>query len=136
VLFSVFIEAIIPLAFLWSTSVGFSLSSFQIVVKRVGQLSVLGRWLITSALPVLGQFVQQRLGLLQILGVKPFGEPVVDFGQQLVSFFFLALLLPQAAQAHHRPQLQRLGALATRNLDGMLKTHLCFFNFRLVTFDL
>ena len=28
----------------------------------------------------LRQLFQQRLGLLQIFGVKPFGEPVVDFG--------------------------------------------------------
>ena len=105
-LFSVFIEAIIPLAFLWSTSVGFSLSSFQIVVKRVGQLSVLGRWLITSALPILGQFVQQRLGLLQILGVKAFGEPAVNLGQHLSGFVLLTLPLPQLRYAHHRPQLQ------------------------------
>jgi hypothetical protein len=41
------------------------------------------------------QLVQQRLGLLQISGIKPFGEPLVDGGQQVVGFFFLTLLLPQ-----------------------------------------
>ena len=40
-----------------------------------------------------------RLRLLQILGVKPFGEPVVDRREQLVSFVALALLLPQAREA-------------------------------------
>jgi len=29
-----------------------------------------------------GQFLQQRLGLLEVGGVEAFGEPVVDFGQR------------------------------------------------------
>jgi hypothetical protein len=32
------------------------------------------------------QFLQQRLGLLQVLGVKPLGEPVVDLRQHLPRF--------------------------------------------------
>ena len=51
------------------------------------------------------QLRQQRLGLLQVLRVKPFSEPAVDLGQQLVGFDRLALLLPQSRQAHHRSQL-------------------------------
>jgi hypothetical protein len=78
------------------------------VWKKVGQLSLLDDsylflFLVTLALPVSSQFLQQRLGLLQILRVKPLGEPVVDLGQQLVSFGPLALLLPQPTQTHHRP---------------------------------
>jgi hypothetical protein len=38
--------------------------------------------------------------LLQIYWVKPFSEPAVDFRQHVVSFFPLALLLPQMAQSH------------------------------------
>src|SRR5713101_7687577 len=57
-------------------------------------------WLLTF------EFCQQRPGLLQVCGVKPFGEPAVDLRQHLPGFFFLALLLPQPAQAHHCPQLQ------------------------------
>jgi hypothetical protein len=72
------------------------------------------------------QFFHQSLRLLQILGVKPFGEPTVDLSQELARFFLLALALPQAAQAHHRSQLQRLRLLLAGNVDGLLKTRLGF----------
>src|SRR5713101_7222847 len=42
------------------------------------------------------QLIEQRPGLLEVGGVKPFGEPAVDLGQQLVGCGALALLLPQA----------------------------------------
>src|SRR6266571_5069975 len=74
------------------------------------------------------QFFQQRFRLLQVFGVKAFGEPVVNLGQQLPGFFLLALLLPQPAQTHHRAQLQGLGTLAAGNLNGLMKTR---FGFRL-----
>jgi hypothetical protein len=48
---------------------------------------------------------------LQVLRIKPLGEPAVDFRQQLPGFFPLILLLPQLAQAYCRPQLSRLRAL-------------------------
>src|SRR6266571_2931225 len=43
------------------------------------------------------QCLQQRFGLLQVLRVKPFGEPAVDLGQYLPRFFLPALPLPQPA---------------------------------------
>jgi hypothetical protein len=52
-----------------------------------------------------GQLFQQHLGLLQVDGVKALGEPVVDWRQELSGFGPLALLLPQPAQTHGRPQL-------------------------------
>ena len=51
-----------------------------------------------SASVALRQRLQQRLGLLQVGGVKPLGEPAVDRCQQLVRFGPLALLLPQATR--------------------------------------
>jgi hypothetical protein len=48
------------------------------------------------------------------------------FCQQLVCFVVLALLLPQPAQIHHRPQFQRLRVLSAGNLDGSMNTLLCF----------
>jgi len=45
---------------------------------------------------------QQRLRLLQICRVKSFGEPIVDFRQQLPRFGGFVLLLPQATAAHGR----------------------------------
>ena len=53
-----------------------------------------------SAGVALRQRVQQCLGLLQVGGVKALGEPAVDRGQQLTRLAALALVLPQARQAH------------------------------------
>src|SRR5262249_7776330 len=58
------------------------------------------------------QLVQQRFGLLKIGGVKALGEPALDGGQQRTGFGALALLLPEARQAHGGAQLQRLRLLA------------------------
>src|SRR5262245_66320909 len=63
--------------------------------------------------PSLRELLQQRLRLLEVSGVKALGEPAVDRREQLVGFSMLALLLPQAGQAHGRPQLQRFRLLAT-----------------------
>src|SRR5882724_1081123 len=71
------------------------------------------------------QRLQQRPGLLQVGGVKALGEPAIDRCQQVVSLGALTLLLPQATQAHRRPQLQRLRLLAAGNLQGLLITGFC-----------
>src|SRR5262249_35623770 len=72
----------------------------------------------------LRQRVQQRLGLLEISGVKAFGEPPVDWGQEVMGFLTFALLLPQARQTHGGTQLPGLGLLLTGNSKGLLET--CF----------
>ena len=59
----------------------------------------------------LRQHVQQCLGLLQVCGIKPFGEPMVDWCQEVMGFLAFAPLLPQACQAHGGAQLQRFGLL-------------------------
>jgi hypothetical protein len=69
---------------------------------------------------ILCQFLQQRLGLLEVGGVKAFGEPTVDWRQQCMRFGALALLLPEAAEAHGRPQLQRFRLLAAGDVQGAL----------------
>src|SRR5215471_10066603 len=68
------------------------------------------------------QLRQQRLGLLQVGGVKAFGEPGIDGRQQLPSFCALALALPQATQAHRRAQLPRLRTLALSKVDSLMTT--------------
>src|SRR5713101_7354354 len=78
-----------------------------------------------------GQLLQQHFRLLQVFGVKPFGEPAVDLRQYLPGFFLLPLLLPQPAQAHHRPQLQRLRPLPAGNLARLPKIFFSFFDFGL-----
>ena len=72
------------------------------------------------------QFVQQRFGLLQIFGVKAFGEPLVDLGQHLVSFALLALRLPQAGKAHRCTEFERFGLLLPGDLDGFEETRFSF----------
>ena len=49
------------------------------------------------------EFLQQRLGLLQVGRVKALGEPAIDRCQQLVGFGPLALLLPQASSGSWPP---------------------------------
>ena len=53
------------------------------------------------------QRIEQRLGLLQVKRVEALGEPVVDWGEKIVSLPRLALITPQARQAPRRAQLQR-----------------------------
>ena len=43
-----------------------------------------------------GQFIQQRLGLLEVGSIESFGEPVVDFGEHRVRFVAAAGIAQQA----------------------------------------
>src|SRR6266478_3418466 len=60
---------------------------------------------------LLVQFVEQRLGFLQVGGVEALGEPVVDFGEHRARLAALALFCEQPRQAHRCAQLQYLRAL-------------------------
>ena len=75
-----------------------------------------------------GQGVEQGLGLFEVSRVKPLSEPIIDLGEHLPGVLFLALVLPQPAQAHHRSQFQRLRLLLAGNLNGLVKIR---FGFRL-----
>ncbi len=44
--------------------------------------------------PLSCQFLQQDLGFFEVRGVETLREPTIDVCEQLVSFSFLALLLP------------------------------------------
>ena len=46
------------------------------------------------------QLLQQRLRFLQIARVEPFGEPAVNWSQQFVRLLHLALVAPEAREAH------------------------------------
>ena len=52
------------------------------------------------------QLTEQCLGFLEVGCIQALGEPPVDRGQELASLSALALLLPQAAQAHGGPQFE------------------------------
>src|SRR5215475_9334688 len=70
--------------------------------------------------------IEQRLGLLQVDGVKSLGEPVVHLHQQRVGLSALALELPQATQAHGGAQFEGFCLLVTGHIEGVLKTRLGF----------
>jgi hypothetical protein len=63
---------------------------------------------------------------LQILGIKPFGEPAIDFRQQLVSFGALALVLPQARETRGGAEFEGLGLLFLCNLHRFQETGFSF----------
>src|SRR5438128_8463416 len=50
------------------------------------------------------ELFQECLGLLEVGGIKALGKPTVDRREELVSLSALALLLPQASQAHGSAQ--------------------------------
>src|SRR5262249_22631094 len=80
------------------------------------------------------QLTEQCLGFLEVGGIKTLGDPAVDRSEQVVGLGALALLLPQAAEAHGRAQLQRSGVLATGHGEGLTKTLLpCHHRFVSVT---
>src|SRR6266446_406580 len=79
-----------------------------------------GRCAMSSAFPS-GQCIKQCSSLLEVSGVKPLGEPAVDRCEQVVGFGALALLLPEARQAHSGAQLQRFRLLAAGNVQGLLE---------------
>src|SRR5215831_9552475 len=70
----------------------------------------------------LRQRVQQRLGLLQVSGVKALGEPAVNRCQQRAGFGLLALLLPQATEAHGSAELPGFSLLAAGHVQGLIET--------------
>src|SRR5215813_14707708 len=68
------------------------------------------------------ELIKQRLGFLEISGVKALGEPTVDWCKEVMGFLAFALLLPQASQAGRGAEFPRFGLLALGDADGVLKT--------------
>ena len=69
----------------------------------------------------LRELLEQGLGLLEIGSVKPLGKPGVDLSQQVVRLLPFPLLLPEPAQTHGGPQLQRLCLLPAGDVQGLLQ---------------
>src|SRR5437899_845092 len=74
-----------------------------------------------SADVALRQCLHQLPRLLQVCSVKTLGEPAIDRCEQVVGRGALALLLPQAGQAHGGAQLQGFRLLAAGDLQGALE---------------
>src|SRR5215831_18858499 len=68
------------------------------------------------------ELLQQCLGFLEVYGVQPLAEPGIHLSQKLACGIALALLLPEATQAHGGPQFQGLGLLLTRHLKRLVET--------------
>jgi hypothetical protein len=71
--------------------------------------------------------LQKRFGFYQVHRVEPFGEPIVDTGQNLAGLVTPALCAPQPHQAHRRPQLQPARLQFPGNAQGPVEA-----GFRLV----
>src|SRR5262249_51532006 len=63
------------------------------------------------------QLLQQRLRLLQIARVKPFSEPAVDWREQFTRLLHLALVAPEACEAHGGTQFPGFGLLLARDSE-------------------
>ena len=59
----------------------------------------------------LRQRLQQRLSLLEVSRIKPFGEPAVDRCQEGMGFLAFALLLPEPSQAGGSTEFPGFGVL-------------------------
>ena len=58
------------------------------------------------------QFIEQRLGVLQVGGVEALGEPAVDFGEHRARLVAAALRREQPRETRRRAQFQRFCTLA------------------------
>src|ERR1700716_3115158 len=72
------------------------------------------------------KLAEQRLGLSKVAGVKTFGEPIVDRGEEVSCRLPLSLIAQEPRQAHGRAQFPRLCLLGARNGQGMLEIRLRF----------
>jgi hypothetical protein len=61
------------------------------------------------------QFVQQRLGILQIGGVEAFGEPVIDNREYRARFIATTGVPKQPRETHRRTYFQRFAALRSQS---------------------
>jgi hypothetical protein len=59
------------------------------------------------------ELIEQRLGFLEISGVKALGEPVIHRGEEVIGFLAFALLLPEASEAGGSAEFLGFGLLET-----------------------
>src|SRR5437870_1338797 len=70
------------------------------------------------------QFIKQAPGFLEVRGIEPFGEPVINRRQQPAGLSQPVLLTPQMRQACAATQLMAFRTLATGESESAVKTGL------------
>jgi hypothetical protein len=73
----------------------------------------------------LAQGLKQCPGVLEVSSIKALGEPAIHRRQELSCLGTLALVLPQAAEAHSGAEFQRFCLLATGEVAGVTETRFC-----------
>ena len=74
------------------------------------------------------QVREQRFRFLKVARVEAFGEPGVERGEEGAGGVAFALALPEPRQAGGGAQLERLGLLASRDLQGLAEERLCLLD--------
>src|SRR5262249_3865159 len=72
------------------------------------------------------QFIKQRLRLLQIARVEALCEPAVNRSEQFTPFSHLALVTPEACEAHGGAEFPGFGLLLACNGERTLEVRLRF----------
>src|SRR5262249_706232 len=80
--------------------------------------------------PSRGQFVEQRLGMLQVERIEAFGERAVNRGEKIAGVILFALVAPESCHAHRSAQFERLCLLlpCKRQCSLQLSFHLAFLS--------
>jgi hypothetical protein len=66
------------------------------------------------------QLVEQRFGLLQDRSVEAFGEPAVDWREEIKCFNALTLVAPETREADGGAELPEFGILLLRHLANCI----------------
>src|SRR5216683_681904 len=96
------------------------------VVAEFQSLGIFGSAMSTVISPSRSttQFVEQRLGVLEIGGVEAFGEPGVDFHQHCMPLVAPAVLCEHAREARRCAQFPGFRAHVTRERDSLAEAGL------------
>ena len=92
--------------------------------------SLLRRQCLENALPSRArsarrfQFVQERLGVFQVGGIEPFGEPVVDLREKIVRFAAPVLIAPEPGKVGRGAKFESECALPLGRLDRLQQPRL------------
>ena len=69
-----------------------------------------------------GKLVEERLGVLQVLGVEAFGEPLVDRREEVSGLVGFALTEPEPRQLRRGPEFPVFGTLTAGDFDSLVET--------------